>query len=44
MDNWVKKVGFPVVTVTEKDGEVAVRQDRFLQTGAAKEADNETIW
>ncbi|KAI0713398.1 peptidase family M1-domain-containing protein [Earliella scabrosa] len=44
MDNWVKKMGYPVVTVTEKEGGIHVRQDRFLETGPAEPKDNETIW
>ncbi|KAI0781326.1 leucyl aminopeptidase [Trametes elegans] len=51
MDNWVKKatitllmMGYPVVTVTEKEGGIHVRQDRFLETGPADPKDNETIW
>jgi aminopeptidase 2 len=44
MENWVGKVGYPLVTVTEKEGSIHVRQDRFLETGPAKENDNQTIW
>ncbi|GJE97967.1 M1 family metallopeptidase [Phanerochaete sordida] len=44
MDNWVKKMGFPVVKVTEVEGGIRVRQDRFLETGPADPKDNETIW
>ncbi|KAI0668551.1 leucyl aminopeptidase [Trametes maxima] len=44
MDNWVKKIGYPVVTVTEKEDGIHVRQDRFLETGPADPKDNETIW
>ncbi|KAK7463587.1 Aminopeptidase 2 mitochondrial [Stygiomarasmius scandens] len=44
MDNWVKKIGFPVVTVTETPKGIKVRQDRFLATGLAEGKDNETIW
>ncbi|KAH8102857.1 leucyl aminopeptidase [Cristinia sonorae] len=44
MDNWVKKIGFPVVTVTETEGGINVRQDRFLETGRPAAEDNETIW
>ncbi|KAE9406410.1 hypothetical protein BT96DRAFT_875684 [Gymnopus androsaceus JB14] len=44
MDNWVKKIGFPVVTVTETSEGIKVRQDRFLETGLAEGKDNETIW
>ena len=46
MENWVTKVGFPVITVSETaDGKsIRVRQDRFLETGIADGEDNETIW
>ena len=37
-------MGYPVVTVTEKEGGIHVRQDRFLETGPADPKDNETIW
>ncbi|KAH8983498.1 leucyl aminopeptidase [Lactarius akahatsu] len=44
MDNWVSKMGFPVLTVTETPSGIKVRQDRFLEGGPAKPEDNETIW
>ncbi|KAJ7134962.1 leucyl aminopeptidase [Mycena crocata] len=44
MDNWIKKIGFPVITVTESPNGIHVRQDRFLETGAADPKENETIW
>ncbi|THH32969.1 hypothetical protein EUX98_g1220 [Antrodiella citrinella] len=44
MDNWVGKMGFPVVTVTETKDAIHVRQDRFLETGPAPAEHNETIW
>ncbi|KAF8887037.1 leucyl aminopeptidase [Gymnopilus junonius] len=46
MENWITKMGFPVITVTEaEDGKgITVRQDRFLETGPAEDKDNETIW
>ncbi|KAF8892603.1 leucyl aminopeptidase [Infundibulicybe gibba] len=44
MDNWMSKMGFPVLTVTETDSGIHVRQDRFLETGYAQPKDNETIW
>lgn len=46
MENWITKIGFPVITVTEVDGGKAinVRQDRFLETGSSDPKDNETIW
>ncbi|KAI0280676.1 peptidase family M1-domain-containing protein [Russula aff. rugulosa BPL654] len=44
MDNWVSKMGFPVLTVTETSTGIKVRQDRFLEDGQAKPEDNKTIW
>ncbi|GBE82604.1 Aminopeptidase 1 [Sparassis crispa] len=44
MDNWVKKIGFPVLTVTEIADGIRVRQNRFLETGPAPPKDDETIW
>ncbi|KXN83489.1 Aminopeptidase 2, mitochondrial [Leucoagaricus sp. SymC.cos] len=44
MDNWVQKIGFPVLTVTETSDGIHVRQDRFLETGKGQGTDNETIW
>ncbi|KAH8986249.1 hypothetical protein EDB86DRAFT_3082967 [Lactarius hatsudake] len=44
MDNWVSKMGFPVLTVTETPTGIKVRQDRFLEGGPAKPEDNEAIW
>lgn len=45
MSDWTLKIGFPIVTVTEKDnGDVTVRQDRFLSTGDVEAAENETVW
>ncbi|KAJ6623433.1 leucyl aminopeptidase [Mycena sp. CBHHK59/15] len=36
MDNWITKIGFPVITVTENPNGIHVRQDRFLGTGIAE--------
>ncbi|KXN82505.1 Aminopeptidase 1 [Leucoagaricus sp. SymC.cos] len=44
MDSWIKKIGFPVLSVTESPEGIIVRQDRFLETGKGRGADNETIW
>ncbi|THH28050.1 hypothetical protein EUX98_g6135 [Antrodiella citrinella] len=44
MGNWISKMGFPVVTVTETKDGVLVRQDRFLETGPAPPEHNETLW
>ncbi|KAF5326661.1 hypothetical protein D9619_004256 [Psilocybe cf. subviscida] len=46
MDNWITKIGYPVITVQEQeDGSgITVRQDRFLETGPAPPEENQTIW
>ncbi|KAL1709873.1 hypothetical protein EV121DRAFT_252475 [Schizophyllum commune] len=44
MTNWVNKIGFPVITVTEDTNGIKVRQDRFIESGPADPKDNETIW
>ncbi|KAJ7102847.1 leucyl aminopeptidase [Mycena epipterygia] len=44
MDNWITKIGFPLITVTETSTGIHVRQDRFLNSGAPNAEDNETIW
>jgi aminopeptidase 2 len=37
-------MGFPVLTVTEGPNGISIRQDRFLESGAAADKDNQTIW
>ncbi|KAB5582275.1 peptidase family M1-domain-containing protein [Coniochaeta sp. 2T2.1] len=44
MRNWVEKIGFPVLTVTENNKEITVKQSRFLSTGDVKAAEDETTW
>ncbi|GCB19566.1 alanine/arginine aminopeptidase [Aspergillus awamori] len=44
MDPWIRKIGFPVVTVTEQAGQLSVRQSRFLSTGDVKPEEDETAW
>ncbi|KAI9785509.1 MAG: hypothetical protein M1839_009250 [Geoglossum umbratile] len=44
MDNWIKKIGFPVVTITEEPGQIVVRQNRFLSSGDVKPEEDETTW
>lgn len=42
---WTLKIGFPVITVNENEnGDVTLRQDRFLGSGDVKEAENQTVW
>ncbi|KIX08936.1 uncharacterized protein Z518_00014 [Rhinocladiella mackenziei CBS 650.93] len=44
MEPWIRKIGFPVVTVAEEPGQISVRQSRFLTTGDVKPEEDETIW
>ncbi|CAE7227454.1 unnamed protein product [Rhizoctonia solani] len=44
MNNWVFEIGFPFLTVTETADGIRIRQDRFLSTGDATDAENQTIW
>lgn len=44
MGNWIEKIGYPVVSVTEKGGSLALKQSRFLSTGDVKPEDDETTW
>lgn len=44
MDPWVRKIGFPVVTIAEEPGQVGFRQSRFLISGDVKPEEDETIW
>ena len=34
MNEWIRKPGYPVVTVSIRDGELVLRQERFLLSGA----------
>ncbi|PSN60535.1 hypothetical protein BS50DRAFT_579067 [Corynespora cassiicola Philippines] len=44
MDIWTKKVGFPVVTVTEGTDSIHLKQNRFLRTADVKPEEDETIF
>ncbi|KIV98469.1 uncharacterized protein PV09_09722 [Verruconis gallopava] len=44
MDPWIRKIGFPVVTLAEELGQIGVRQSRFLISGDIKPEEDETIW
>lgn len=44
MDIWTKKVGFPVVTVTEGSDSIHLKQNRFLRTGDVKPEEDQTLW
>ncbi len=44
MDPWIRKIGFPVVTVAEEPGQISIRQSRFLTTGDVEADEDETTW
>ncbi len=46
MDIWTKKVGYPVITVTENPGDssITVKQNRFLRTGDVKPEEDEVLF
>ncbi|KAF3050814.1 hypothetical protein E8E11_004378 [Didymella keratinophila] len=44
MDFWVRKIGFPVVTVAEEPGQIGIRQQRFLLAGDVKPEEDSTVW
>jgi len=44
MDPWIRKIGFPVVTIAEEPGQIGFRQSRFLLSGDVKAEEDETIW
>ncbi|KAF2793513.1 aminopeptidase-like protein [Melanomma pulvis-pyrius CBS 109.77] len=44
MDFWIRKIGFPVVTIAEEPGQISLRQQRFLLSGDAKPEEDETVW
>ena len=42
---WTRKIGYPVVTVTEKDGNtIHLKQNRFLRTGDAKPEEDQVLY
>lgn len=44
MDNWIRKIGFPVVTIAEEPGQLGIKQNRFLSSGDLSEGEDETLW
>lgn len=44
MDAWTGKIGFPILTVAEKPGQITLKQSRFLSTGDVKPEEDETTW
>ncbi|KAK9764313.1 hypothetical protein K7432_008285 [Basidiobolus ranarum] len=44
MTLWTKQVGYPVLTVTESEGKLKVRQSRYLSSGDVSPADDTQLW
>ena len=44
MDPWIRKIGFPVLTIAEEPGQLGVRQSRFLSTGDVQAHEDDTLW
>jgi aminopeptidase N len=44
MEPWIRKIGFPVVTVGEETDQISIRQSRYLATGDVKAEDDITTW
>ncbi|EEQ91958.2 hypothetical protein RJZ56_006194 [Blastomyces dermatitidis] len=44
MDPWIRKIGFPLVSIKEETNQLSVSQKRFLASGDVKPEEDETIW
>lgn len=44
MATWTKKIGYPVVTVTEDGKNIHLKQNRYLKTADVKPEEDETLW
>ncbi|CAH6718725.1 alanine/arginine aminopeptidase [[Candida] jaroonii] len=44
MDNWIRKIGFPLVSVDINDNNLVLTQRRFLSTGDVTPKEDETVW
>ncbi|CZT45553.1 related to (AAP1)-alanine/arginine aminopeptidase [Rhynchosporium secalis] len=44
IDPWILTMGFPVLNVSEKEGQIEVKQNRYLSTGDVKAEDDSTTW
>ncbi|CAG8957503.1 hypothetical protein HYFRA_00011485 [Hymenoscyphus fraxineus] len=44
IDNWIRKIGFPVITVAEEPGQISIKQSRYLSTGDVKAEEDTTTW
>ena len=44
LDNWILKIGYPVLNITETSSGITIRQNRFLSSGDASPEEDQTIW
>ncbi len=44
MAPWIEMIGFPVLKISEGQGEITVKQERFLSTGDGTPEDDTTVW
>jgi aminopeptidase N len=44
MDPWIRKIGYPVLTIAEEPSQIGIRQARYLSTGDVKPEEDETLW
>ena len=44
MEPWIRKIGFPVLTVSEESNQIRVKQSRYLSTGDVTAEDDATTW
>ncbi|KAK9476709.1 peptidase family M1-domain-containing protein [Lipomyces japonicus] len=44
MAEWITKIGFPVITVSESESGVTLRQDRFISSGDVTPEENQATW
>ncbi|KAH8805355.1 peptidase family M1-domain-containing protein [Xylogone sp. PMI_703] len=44
MDNWITKIGFPVLIVTEESGKLKLHQSRFSSFGRVSSEEDITVW
>lgn len=44
MKTWTKKIGYPVITVTEEGNKLHLKQNRYLKTADVKPEEDETLW
>lgn len=44
MESWIRKIGFPVLTVAEEPGQISITQSRYLSTGDVTAEEDQVTW